>query len=96
MIEIDGENDDYSIHGYIALPDENKSNRNHMITLVNGRVVRNNDLNRAINDAYYTYKPDIKFPIVVLKFETDPTLIDVNIHPTKQDIKLSKSLFKKR
>ena len=61
-----------------------------MITIVNGRIVKNNDLNRAINDAYYTYKPDIKFPIVVLKFETDPTLIDVNIHPTKQDIKLSK------
>ena len=61
-----------------------------MITIVNDRVVRNNGLNRAINDAYYTYKPDIKYPIVVLKIETDPTLIDVNIHPTKQDIKMSK------
>lgn len=90
MIEVRASNDDYDLFGYIGKPEILKSNRNHMITIVNGRVVRNNELNRAINDAYYTYKPDIKFPIVVLKFETDPTLIDVNIHPTKQDIKLSK------
>lgn len=90
MLEVKGSTDDYDMEGYICKPEVLKSNRNHMITIVNGRVVRNNDLNRAINDAYYTYKPDIKFPIVVLKFETDPTLIDVNIHPTKQDIKLSK------
>lgn len=90
MLEVKGSTDDYDMEGYICKPEVLKSNRNHMITIVNGRVVKNNDLNRAINDAYYTYKPDIKFPIVVLKFETDPTLIDVNIHPTKQDIKLSK------
>lgn len=90
MLEVKASTDDYDMEGYICKPEVLKSNRNHMITIVNGRVVRNNDLNRAINDAYYTYKPDIKFPIVVLKFETDPTLIDVNIHPTKQDIKLSK------
>ena len=90
MIEVKGSTDDYDMEGYICKPEVLKSNRNHMITIVNGRVVKNLDLNRAINDAYYTYKPDIKFPIVVLKFETDPTLIDVNIHPTKQDIKLAK------
>jgi len=48
------------------------------------------EINRAINDAYYTYKPEGKYPVVVLKINTDPTLVDVNIHPTKQDIKLSK------
>lgn len=90
MIEVKGSNDDYDIFGYICKPEILKSNRNHMITIVNGRIVKNMDLNRAINDAYYTYKPDIKYPIVVLKIDTDPTLIDVNIHPTKQDIKLSK------
>ena len=90
MMYVKGSTDDYEMEGYICKPEILKSNRNHMITIVNGRIVKNFDLNRAINDAYYTYKPDIKFPIVVLKFETDPTLIDVNIHPTKQDIKLSK------
>ncbi len=90
MVEIKGSNDDYDLSGYICKPSILKSNRQFMITIVNGRVVRNNDLNRVINEAYYTYKPDIKFPIVVLKIDTDPTLIDVNIHPTKQDIKFSK------
>ena len=90
MLYVKGSTDDYEMEGYICKPEILKSNRNHMITIVNGRIVKNFDLNRAINDAYYTYKPDIKFPIVILKFETDPTLIDVNIHPTKQDIKLSK------
>lgn len=90
MVEVNASNDDYDLSGYICKPSVLKSNRNFMITIVNGRVVKNADLNKVINDAYYTYKPDIKFPIVVLKIETDPTLIDVNIHPTKQDIKFSK------
>ena len=79
MLEVHGANDDYEMNGYICKPEVLKSNRNHMITIVNGRVVRNNDLNRAINDAYFRYKPDVKYPLVVLNFETDPTLIDVNL-----------------
>ena len=90
LIEVKASNDDYDISGYICKPEILKSNRNFMITFVNGRIVRNVELNRAINDAYYTYKPDIKYPIVILNIYTDPTLIDVNIHPTKQDIKFSK------
>lgn len=90
MMKIKATSDDYDIYGYICKPEILKSNRNHMITIVNNRVVRNNDLNRVINDAYYTYKPDTKYPIVVLKIDTDPTLIDVNIHPTKQNIKMAK------
>jgi len=90
MISINNSNNDYDLSGYICKPVILKSNRNHLIVFVNGRTVKNNDINRAINDAYYTHKPENKFPIVVLNIDTDPTLIDVNIHPTKQDIKLSK------
>lgn len=90
MLEIRNSNDDFDIHGYICKPEILKSNRNHMITIVNDRVVRNNAINKAINDAYYTYKPETKYPIVILNINTDPTLVDVNIHPTKQDIKMSK------
>ena len=90
MIEIKAMNDDFTISGYICKPEILKSNRNDMNIFVNGRIVKNFDINKAINDAYYNYKPDKKFPIVVLNIETDPTLIDVNIHPTKQDIKIAK------
>ena len=90
IIKINDSNDDYDIEGFICKPSCLKSNRNHMTTIVNGRIVKNIELNKAINDGYYTYKPDIKYPIVVLNINTDPTIIDVNIHPTKQDIKFSK------
>ena len=90
MLEVRRSNDDFDLYGFICKPEILKSNRNHFITIVNDRVIKNYDINRAINDAYYTYKPDTKFPIVVLQISTDPTLIDVNIHPTKQDIKLDK------
>ena len=90
MIEIEAENEDYKISGYISLPEVHRSNKNGMITLVNNRVVRNIELNRTINDSYHSYKPDNRYPIVVLNIEVDPTLVDVNIHPTKMDVKFSK------
>src|SRR5574344_1764935 len=90
MLEVKGSNNDFDLEGFICKPSILKSNRNYMTTIVNGRVVRNVELNGAINEAYHTYKPDIKYPVVVLNINTDPTLIDVNIHPTKQDIKFSK------
>lgn len=90
MIHINSENYDYMINGYISNINVSKSNRNSMITLVNGRVVNNVNVNRCIKDAYHTVLADNKYPIVVINIDTDPTLVDVNIHPTKQDIKFSK------
>lgn len=90
MVKIEGENDDYYVNGYISLPEVQRSSRNHMIIIVNGRIVRNAELNRTINDAYHGYKPDNRYPIVMINITVDPSLIDVNIHPTKMDIKFSK------
>lgn len=90
MVEVKSANDDYEVTGYIGLPEVNRSNRNSMVTLVNGRVIRNMELNRYINDAYHGYKPDNRYPIVILNILADPSLIDVNVHPTKMDIKFSK------
>lgn len=90
MLEINAEDRDYKITGYISKPEINRTTKNHMITIVNGRVVRNSSINKAINDAYHTYKPDNRYPIVVINIEVDPSQIDVNIHPTKMDIKFSK------
>ncbi len=90
MIEISGENDDYYISGYISYPELTKSNRNSITTLVNGRVIKNNLLNKVIVESYHTYIPKDKFPIIVLNIDVDPILVDINIHPTKMDIKFSK------
>ena len=89
MIPIEGENDDYYISGYISYPEATKSNRNSITTLVNGRVIKNASLNKAINDAYSSFKEDTRYPIVVLNITCDPSLIDVNVHPSKLDIKFS-------
>lgn len=90
MIEINTEDRDYKISGFISKPEINRTTKNHMITLVNGRVVKNSSINRSINDSYHTYKPDNRYPIVVINIDVDPSQIDVNIHPTKMDIKFSK------
>ena len=90
MIEINGENDDYIISGYIGYPEIAKTSRNVITTLVNGRVIKNLDLNRCLIDCYHTYIPKDKFPIIVLNIDVDPILIDINIHPQKMDIKFSK------
>lgn len=90
MYQINGENQDFEVTGYISTPNINRSSRNHITTLVNGRIVRNSQVNKCINEAYHTYKPDNRYPIVVLNITVDTTQVDVNIHPTKQDINFSK------
>ncbi len=87
---IEGETDDFKVSGYMSLPEITRGTRNVITTIVNGRVVRNQDLIRTINDSYHSYKHETRYPIVVLNIELDPSLVDVNIHPTKMDIKFSK------
>lgn len=89
MIYIKDENEDYEIDGYISLPEVTRRTKNNMITLVNGRVIKNYELNNTINEAYHTFKEDSRYPIVVLNIKADPVLLDVNIHPTKLDVKFS-------
>jgi len=90
MLEIKNSNNDFEISGYVSKPSILKKNRNHLNTFVNGRIIRNYEINKAIDDAYNTYKHDGFYPITVLNIYADPTLVDVNIHPTKQDVKMSK------
>ena len=90
MIYVEGDSDDYKIHGYISRPEVVKGTRNSITTLVNGRVIKDNELNRTILDAYHTYIAVDKSPIVVMSIEVDPNLVDINVHPTKMDIKFSK------
>ena len=90
MLSVHTESADYEITGYISLPEVYRSKNNSIITIVNGRIVKNSKLNSSINEAYHSYKPDNYYPIVVLNIEVDTTLVDVNIHPTKMDINFSK------
>lgn len=87
MLPVKASNEDYTIEGYISMPEINRASRNYMTTIVNGRVIKNAALNKIINDSYGNFKEDTRYPITVLIITTDPSLIDVNVHPSKLDIK---------
>ena len=89
MLYIKTSNLDYEIEGYTSMPEVTRASKNYMTTLVNGRVIKNTTLYRVINESYTTYKEDTRYPISVLNIKCDPMLIDVNIHPSKMDIKFS-------
>lgn len=90
MIPIENSNDDYDISGYICYPDVCRSSKNNINILVNGRVIKNTEINKIIMEAYFNHMHEGKYPIVVLNINVDPILIDVNVHPTKMDVKFSK------
>ena len=90
MIKITAENSDYEVNGYISYPEINRSSRGFITLFVNGRYIRNNSIIKTILEGYHTYLPIGRYPVVVLNIEADPSIIDVNVHPTKMDIKFSK------
>lgn len=90
MMEIDNKNDDFHIIGYTTYPEINRSNKNNITILVNNRVIKNYEIIKTIHECYHTFMAQDKYPITVLNIICDPYLIDVNIHPTKMDVKFSK------
>lgn len=90
MREIQAEDLDFKIHGYVTLPEVTRATRNYLSTIVNGRYIKNFALNKAIVNGYGSKLMVGRFPIAVIEIEMDPLLVDVNVHPTKQEVRLSK------
>ncbi|MBC1500034.1 DNA mismatch repair endonuclease MutL [Listeria weihenstephanensis] len=90
MLPIQAESLDFKLTGYAALPEINRSNRNYISTIVNGRFIKNYALVRAIQEGYHTLLPIGRFPILILQIEMDPLIVDVNVHPAKLEVRLSK------
>lgn len=88
-ISFEGENRDYRIRGYLASPMHTKAHRLAITAIVNGRVVRNYKISQTITEVYGQTIPKGRYPIAVIWIEADPSILDVNIHPTKQEIKFS-------
>ena len=81
---------DVSVQGFLGLPSLAKSHRYAMYTLVNGRSVTLPKINQAILEAYRAFLPPVRYPWIFLHFKVDPSLVDVNVHPTKKEVRLSK------
>lgn len=75
------------IDGFISQPTYVRGNRNYEIVFVNGRYIKSKLISKAIEDAYKEKLPINKFPVCILNINIDPNLIDVNVHPTKTEIK---------
>lgn len=89
-IAIDQSDEDYHISGYVAQPHDHRATKYYMILFVNQRMIRNYHLQKAIIDAYHEYLPKDRYPIAVLNIDMDAQLVDVNVHPAKWEIRLSK------
>ncbi|MFU2206060.1 DNA mismatch repair endonuclease MutL [Streptococcus pluranimalium] len=90
MVEISTADLDFEVSGYVSLPELTRANRNYITLLINGRYIKNFLLNRAILDGYGSKLMVGRFPIAVVDIQIDPYLADVNVHPTKQEVRISK------
>ena len=92
MLPISAEDPDYKISGYVSRPDWTRSNRNAVTTIVGGRYIRSNGLNAAVMRAYHTLLPINRYPLLVMKLDMHPSLVDVNVHPAKLEVRFSKEV----
>ena len=81
---------DYQVTGYVCRPEVNRSSRQYLSVYINGRYIRNYALAGAILQGYHTLLPIGRYPVAVVQIEMNPTLVDVNVHPAKMEVRLSK------
>lgn len=89
-VYFEGKNDDFKIHGYAIQPKINRATKYFMYITLNTRLIRSVPIQKAILDAYSHFLPPNRFPVVVLQIESDAQLVDVNVHPNKWEVRLSK------
>lgn len=89
VIPIDVTKGDLHIKGFLGKPEQVRSNRNFEIYFINGRFIRSNLIARAIEEGFREYLMLHKFPVCFLSLELEPGNVDVNVHPTKMDVRFS-------
>ena len=90
LVPVSGKSLDYTISGFASMPEVTRASRNYISTMINGRFIKNYALAKAIQEGYHTLLPIGRFPIVLLNIEMDPLLVDVNVHPSKMEVRISK------
>jgi DNA mismatch repair protein MutL len=90
ILSIQNDSLDYGIHMWITYPDIQRASKNAIHFVLNGRTIKNFNLQRAFLEGYKTLLSIDRFPIGVIHITVDPYLVDVNVHPTKQEVRFSK------
>ena len=89
MVKISAENFNYQIEGFISTPDITRASNKYITLIINHRVIRNFRLSRAVERGYGSKLMVNRRPIAIVHITTDPLLLDVNVHPTKQEVRIS-------
>ncbi len=89
LVAIKGNNPDIKVSGYVSLPELTRSSRNYISVILNGRYIKNFALTKAVIEGYGSKLMIGRFPLAVINVFADPALIDVNVHPTKQEVRIS-------
>ena len=87
LIEVDEDNGDVHMYGYIGKPELSRGTRNQEIYFVNNRFIKSSLIEKALDEGYNNYLMLHKYPVVFLNFDIDSILLDVNVHPTKKEIR---------
>ncbi|WP_138751054.1 DNA mismatch repair endonuclease MutL [Paenibacillus sinopodophylli] len=90
MLPVEAETSDYELRGYISKPELTRANRNGITAIVNGRYIRSHTINQSLLQAYHTLLPINRYPLVILELGMHPSLLDVNVHPSKMEVRFSK------
>lgn len=90
MLPIQAQDADFKVSGYVSLPELTRAGRSYMSILLNGRYIKNYQLTKAIVAGYGSKLMVGRYPLAVINFAMDPLLVDVNVHPTKQEVRISK------
>ena len=90
LVHVTGDTSDYHLDAYFAKPEHSRSNKHYISIFINGRYIKNFLLNKAILEGYHTLLMVGRYPICYINIEMDPILVDVNVHPTKLEVRLSK------
>lgn len=90
MLHIEAEDLDFKLSGYVSKPELTRASRNYMTFILNGRYIRNYNLQKALVEGFGSRLMIGRFPVAVITVDTDPLLLDVNVHPSKKEIRISK------
>lgn len=89
LLEVSGENELFCVKGFIGKPIISRGNRNYENYFINGRYIKSSLLSKAIEEAYKGFLMQHQYPFCVLYFTMDTNLLDVNVHPTKMDLRFT-------
>lgn len=89
-VRVEGKDYDFTVEGIAILPHFHRATRNYMTVFINGRMIRSYRIQKAIGEAYKYYLASDRYPIVILNIKMDAKLVDVNVHPSKWEIRMSK------